>query len=382
MLDITKLLSAYVEKDSIRYADTCSNTYTGTNKGAGPVVAWNITKRCNYSCKHCYSGSNNQKGENELSLDEIKNIVDQLKEANTPVILLSGGEPMIREDIFSIIEYIRNKKIHVSLSTNGSLIDSKTAFSLKKLGIGYVGISMDGKKDTNDLFRGTKGAFENSIKAIENCKRAGQKVGLRFTLQKSNYKEVEDILRIMEYMDIQRICFYHLVPSGRGKEIKDQILSHKQTKEVVDIIYEYAKKVKGKREVLTVANHADGPYIYLKTKKEDPHQAQNIYNNLLKNGGNRSGMAICNMDWQGNIYPDQFSKYLLLGNLRENTFKEIWMKNPLLDDLRNRKEKLKGRCRSCRWLSICNGNLRARAYTIHKELWADDPACYLEDIDI
>ncbi|WP_053956550.1 radical SAM/SPASM domain-containing protein [Inediibacterium massiliense] len=382
MIDITKLLSTHIEKESIRYADTCSNMHTGTNKGFGPVVAWNITKRCNYSCKHCYSASNNQRGDNELSLYEIKNIIDQFKKANTPVILLSGGEPLIRDDIFSIIEYIRNKKIHVSLSTNGSLIDKETAFSLKKLGIGYVGISMDGTKDTNDFFRGTKGAFENSIKAIENCKRAGQKVGLRFTLQKSNYKEVKDILRVMEDMDIQRICFYHLVPSGRGKEIKDQMLSHEQTKEVVDTIYEYAKKVKGKREVLTVANHTDGPYIYLKTKKEDPSKAQNIYDHLLKNGGNRSGMAICNIDWQGNVYPDQFSKFLLLGNIRQHSFEEIWIKNPVLYELRNRKEKLKGRCRNCKWLSICNGNLRARAYAIYENLWAEDPACYLEDKEI
>lgn len=386
MLDITKILSNEIEKDSIRYSKECSHTNTGTRKGAGPVIAWNITNKCNYKCKHCYSNSDYCNKANILTLEEIKKIIDDLKAMNVPVILLSGGEPLMREDIFEIIKIIRDKGIRVSLSTNGSLIDEKKALKLKELGVSYVGISIDGREEINDRFRGVKGAFQNSMRGIENCHKAGVKVGLRFTLQKNNYKDVPYMLGLMEKIDINRICFYHLVPSGRGKNIADSMLSHEETKETLDLLYEYSQKSilkNEKKEILTVTNHADGPYIYLKTKKDNPDKAERILNLLMRNRGNRSGIAIANIDWEGNVYPDQFSRFMNLGNLRNDSFTAIWTgENSDLQEFRNRKENLKGRCKECKWLNICNGNLRARAYNIYNDLWSDDPSCYLGDDEI
>lgn len=387
MLDITKILSGIEDRHSIRYSRDCSKTETGVKKGSGPVIAWNITRKCNYSCKHCYSNAIYGDDVDTLDLKEIYRIVDEFAANYVPVILLSGGEPLMREDIFDIMKYIKTKNIRTSLSTNGSLIDQSTAYRLKDMGISYVGISIDGTREKNDDFRGTTGAFDNALRAIENCHRVGQKVGLRFTLQKNNYKDVPTILNLMEEMKVDRICFYHLVPSGRGKEIMDQMLSNEETKEVIDYLYEYAKKAivegKGKKEILTVANHADGPYIYLKTRKEDPELADKMFEFLARNRGNRSGSAIANVDWKGNVYPDQFTRFLPIGNLKEKSFSDIWNNSEaILGELRNRKNLIKGRCTSCKWLSICNGNLRARAYYIHNDMWASDPACYLEDDEI
>lgn len=386
MLDITRLLADTIEEDSIRYAKDCAQTTKGTRKGRGPVVAWNITNRCNYKCSHCYANSSTNQEKDELTLEEIKEIVNDLAEYKVPVILLSGGEPLFRKDIFPIIEYIRLKGIRVSLSTNGSLIDEKRAVYLKNLGVSYVGISLDGRKETNDEFRGIDGAYENSLRAVENCNQAEVKVGLRFTMQKRNYQDIPYILDKMEEYHVNRICFYHLVPSGRGRNIADQLLSQQVTRNVLDILYQYAKTAMKKgeqKEILTVANHCDGPYIYMKVKKENDRQAEDVFQRLINNRGNRSGSAIANIDSQGNVYPDQFTRFLPLGNVKKAPFHEIWEgQDKVLKQLRNRTEYLKGRCVECKWMPVCNGNLRARAYASSGDLWGEDIGCYLTDEEI
>ncbi|CAH2212024.1 radical SAM/SPASM domain-containing protein [Tepidibacter aestuarii] len=386
MIDLSKLLSKDdIQRGSIRYSKDCSKAKAGVRKGMGPVVVWNITNVCNFKCKHCYSSATATKDQEELTFEQIKKVVDDLATINVPVILLSGGEPLMRENIFEIIEYIKSKGINVSLSTNGSLITKDVARKLKNLGIGYVGISLDGTSKTNDIFRGVSGSYDSIIKAIKNCKEVDQKVGLRFTIQKKNYKEVTDILKLVDEIDIPRICFYHLVPSGRGQNIINDMLTHDQTREVLDNLYDYVKKniVNGiDKEILTVANFADGIYIYLKEK--DEYQKSRILDLLSRNGGNRSGIAISNIDYKGNVYIDQFSKNHLLGNIKQDSFSSIWNENKegLLNEIRNKKDKVKGRCKECKWLNICNGNLRARAYGYYNDIWAEDPSCYLTDDEI
>ena len=386
MIDLSKLLSKKdIEKNSIRYSKDCSKAKRGVRKGMGPVVVWNITNVCNFKCKHCYSSATSIKDKEELTFEQIKTVVDDLAEIKVPVILLSGGEPLMRENIFEIIEYIKFKGINVSISTNGSLITKGIAKKLKDSGIGYVGISLDGTSKTNDVFRGVNGAYDSIIKAIKNCKEVDQKVGLRFTIQKKNYKEVNDILKLVDEMDIPRICFYHLVPSGRGQAIINDMLTHEQTKEVVDNLYNYVKKnIENDvdKEILTVANFADGIYTYL--KEDDEYQKSRILDLLSRNGGNRSGVAISNIDYKGNVYMDQFSKNHLLGNIKQDVFSDIWNENKdgLLMELRNKKDKVKGRCKTCKWLDLCAGNLRARAYGYYNDIWAEDPSCYLTDDEI
>jgi MoaA/NifB/PqqE/SkfB family radical SAM enzyme len=288
-----------------------------TLKNVGPVVAWNITKRCNFKCKHCYSSATANTDKEELTLPQIKGIVDQMKQLKVPVILLSGGEPLMHDDIFEIIAYIREAGIRVSLSTNGSLVTTETALRLKKLGVGYVGISLDGLGTVNDSFRGVKGAYKAAVEGIWNCHEVGQKVGLRMTVHRDNVSEVPKILDFMEKEEINRVCFYHLVPSGRGSLIKDRRMTHKEARDFMSYLMDYTLSSRDqniKREILTVANHADGPYTYLMAQKKSHELADSVMNKLQNNRGNRSGIAIMNMDWHGDVFPDQFSRFMPLGN--------------------------------------------------------------------
>ena len=386
MIDLSKLISSETDPNSIRYAKDCSNTRTGVRHGMGPVVAWNITQRCNFKCSHCYSSAYTGSREDELTYEQMTVIVDQMKAMNVPVILLSGGEPMMKDCFFDIVTYIREAGIKVSLSTNGSLITEEKAQQLKNLGISYVGISLDGTETVNDEFRGVTGAFKMTLKGIENCHKVGQKVGLRMTINKKNVKEVPAILDLMEAHEVHRICFYHLVPSGRGSEIKDLILTSEETRDFMDGLIKYTEDALArglKKEILTVTNHADGPYLYLNYQEKNPELAQNIYGQLSNNKGNRSGIALMNMDWHGNVYPDQFSKHQCLGNAVSTPLTDIWVtESETLKALRNKREHITGRCADCRWLDICGGNLRARAYHMTGDQWASDPGCYLEDSEI
>ncbi len=390
MIELTKLLDEeYNFPHSLRYSENSRTQKKGAKKGMGPVIAWNITRNCNLKCEHCYSSSFKKDFSGELSTKEIKNIINDLAEMNVPVILLSGGEPLLRDDIFEIITYARNKDIRITLSTNGTLINKSTAEKIKKIGVSYVGISLDGNKETHNKFRRNKSAFANALKGINNCLKVDQKVGLRFTINKSNFKEIPFIINLMEKKEIPRACFYHLVYSGRAEELQKQDINNKQKREILDFLIKKSKEYLQKeinKEILTVANQADGVYAYLKSKEENPLQAEKILKLLKYNGGNRSGIAIGSIDWEGNVRPNQFMAGYTLGNISEKKFSEIWNNSSseenLLYKLRNRENYLKGKCSNCTWLEICNGNSRIRAKTVYDDFWEEDPACYLSDQEL
>lgn len=384
MFNITKMLTEFnTYGDQLRYDKNCSQSPVGTRPGLGPVVAWNINSQCNLNCKHCYSNSTAVRRDETLNTREAFALIDQLADFQVPVMLLSGGEPLLRPDLFKLIKKAKSRKMRVVISTNGTLLTEKMVRELKVLGVSYIGISLDGLEEVNDNFRGKKGAFKAALEGIRNCQQYGQKVGLRFTINQQNHQEIDDLFRLIEREEIPRICFYHLVYSGRGENIKEAELSDQEKKMTIDKIVDWAQYFidQGEpKEILTVDNHSDGAYLYLKTKKNDPERADYIYSQLLKSGGNRSGSAIANIDHQGNVYADQFSRFEILGKIRENKFSDIWQnknnKNEFLTKMRNRKKHLKGRCAKCKFLEICNGNLRARAYAAG-DLWNVDPGCYL-----
>ncbi|MFZ5942718.1 MAG: putative heme d1 biosynthesis radical SAM protein NirJ1 [Bacillota bacterium] len=388
MIGISKLLvDTNNFGDSLRYSHGAKGTSHGTTHGRGPVVVWNCTKTCNLKCIHCYAGSDNKKYDGELTTEEAVKFIDDLREFNVPVLLISGGEPFMREDILYLADYAAKRGIRTTFSTNGTLINRKTAKKLKEIGVGYVGISLDGLQEKNDLFRGQKGAFDLALRGIENCVAEGQKVGLRFTINRHNFQELEGIFDLIEEENIPRVCFYHLVYSGRGSEMVNEDISHGETRSALDLIINKVRYFNDKgldKEVLTVDNHADGVYLYLKLLQEDPQRAQKVLELLKINGGNRTGIAIGEVDWYGNVHPDQFTQNHTFGNVRERKFGEIWtdISHPILNGLKNRKPLLKGRCASCKWLDICNGNFRARAEAISGDFWESDPACYLTDREI
>jgi len=388
MISVSRLLcGAEHYGDSLRYQKDAGSQRDGTTTGRGPVVVWNSTRTCNLKCLHCYSNSDAQRYANELSTSEAKKFIDDLAAFHVPVILFSGGEPLLRPDFFELADYARSKHIRCTLSTNGTLITTAMAVRIKDVGVSYVGISLDGIGDNNDRFRGRQGAFEAALSGIRDCRSIGQRVGLRFTINRHNFEELPDIFKLIEDEDIPRVCFYHLVYSGRGSQMVNEDISHNETRQVMDLIMEHTLDYHRRglnKEILTVDNHADGVYIYLSLLKNDPERAEAVRQLLTDNGGNRSGIAIGAVDWFGNVYPDQFTRQHLLGNIREETFGKIWQNtdHSILQGLKNRKPLLTGRCAQCRWLNMCNGNFRTRAESVHGDFWAPDPACFLTDKEI
>jgi len=391
MIGISKLYCGTVEpSDALRYGRNSSQLPSHLlqfSKDKRPVVVWNITRRCNLKCVHCYAHAKDQSFDNELTTEEGKNLIDDLSRFKVPVLLLSGGEPTIREDLPELAAYAVEKGMRAVISTNGTLITQQMARVLKDIGLSYVGISLDGMEKINDRFRGVKGAFRSALEGIKNCQDAGIKVGLRFTINKFNVGEIENIFNLLEDMEIPRVCFYHLVYAGRGSKLVEEDLTHDETRKAVDLIMDLTKKLheKGKaKEVLTVDNHADGPYLYMRLLKEDPERAAEVLELLKMNEGNNSGRGIGCISWDGEVYADQFWRHHSFGNVRERPFSEIWTdtSEPLMKKLKEKKKYVKGRCATCQWLDICAGNFRVRAEAITGDVFAPDPACYLTDEEI
>ncbi|OPX88250.1 MAG: Antilisterial bacteriocin subtilosin biosynthesis protein AlbA [Pelotomaculum sp. PtaB.Bin013] len=388
MIGVTKLLCGdEYFGDSLRYSSGAGNQAHGVNAGHGPVVVWNCTRTCNLKCIHCYSTSDAKKYEGELTTGEALRFIDHLAEFNVPVLLISGGEPLLRNDLTELIAYTVSKGIRVTISSNGTLLNEERAKTFNILGISYIGVSLDGTGAINDRFRGREGAFNVALNGIRNCIAVGQRVGLRFTINRHNYHGINDIFDLIEKENIPRVCFYHLVYTGRGSKMVGEDISKDETRAAVDLIIERTEDFhrRGvKKEILTVDNHADGIYIYLKLKKTDPARAEQVLTLLRMNGGNRTGMAIGAVDWNGNVHPDQFTQNVTFGNVRDRKFGEIWTdySQPVLAGLKNRKSLLKGRCAQCKWLELCNGNFRARAEAVTGDFWEADPACYLTDEEI
>jgi radical SAM protein with 4Fe4S-binding SPASM domain len=273
------------------------------------------------------------------------------------------------------------------ISTNGTLIDKEKAQELKDIDLSYVGVSLDGMEEVNDRFRGKKGAFQKAMEGIKNCREVGLKVGLRFTINRMNVRELPGIFDLIEAHDIPRVCFYHLVYSGRGSELVEQDLSHAETRRALDLIINRTKDLHARGiavEVLTVDNHADGPFVYLRMVEENDARAPEVLELLRMNEGNNSGKGFGCVSWDGSVHADQFWRHYRFGNVLERPFSEIWtdLTNPLMARLKDKKRYVTGRCARCHWLDICGGNFRVRAEAVTGDIWAPDPACYLTDDEI
>ncbi|MCF8036698.1 MAG: 12,18-didecarboxysiroheme deacetylase [Desulfobacteraceae bacterium] len=392
MIGISKLYCGTVEpSDTLRYGRQSKEMPSHLLQFSAdkrPVVVWNITQRCNLRCIHCYAHAKAGLQENELSTAEGKALIDDLADMGAPVLLLSGGEPLMRPDLPELAEYAVSRGMRAVISTNGTLIDRDTARVLKDIGLSYVGISLDGNRQVNDRFRGMEGAFDQAMKGIENCKAAGIRVGLRFTVNRFNVDEIPGLFDLLEEMEVPRICFYHLVYAGRGSSLVNDDVSHEETRQILDLIMERTRDLhdRGKpKEVLTVDNHADGPYVYLRLLRENPERAAEVLELLQMNEGNNSGRGIGCVSWDGEVHADQFWRHHSFGNVRQRPFSEIWTDtsaDPLLARLKEKKNHVKGRCAKCRWLDICGGNFRVRAEAVTGDVWAPDPACYLTDEEI
>jgi radical SAM protein with 4Fe4S-binding SPASM domain len=323
----------------------------------------------------------------ELTTVEAKQLLSQLADVNCPVVLFSGGEPLLRDDLFELLAEAKRLKLRTVISSNGTLINLKTADKLSDAGVSYVGISIDGAEEFHDTFRQANGCFKAALSGIENCKKAGLKTGLRFTITKANAGQVAIVFDIAASTNVRRICFYHLLRTGRAKGLGRQVLNKQQTRAVLDVIIEKTDDFAGKGlidEVLTVGNHADGPYLLVKMQKEKSGNFHRAGKLLLANGGNRIGEKIGCVGWDGSIYPDQFWRNYSLGNIKDKTFRQIWedTTDPVLNKLRNKKQFADARCLRCKWFDLCKGNFRFLSTEADDRYWLNEPACYLNDEEI
>jgi 12,18-didecarboxysiroheme deacetylase len=391
MIGISKLYLGTVEpSDALRYGRHSKNLpshllqFSADKK---PVVVWNMTRQCNLKCVHCYAQAKGSPTEKELTTPEGRTLIDDLSAFGAPVMLFSGGEPLMRPDLPELARYAVSKGMRAVISTNGTLITPEKARVFKEIGLSYVGISLDGLREVNDRFRGVPGAFDQALEGIRNCREAGIKVGLRFTVNKRNADQVGPIFDLLEEENIPRVCFYHLVYAGRGSQLMAEDLDPAETRRVVDLIADRTKELFDRgleKEVLTVDNHADGPYLYLRLLREGSKRAPEVLELLQMNEGNSSGRGIGCVSWDGEVHADQFWRHYSFGNVRKRPFSEIWqdLSNPLMARLKDKKKFVTGRCAQCRWLGICAGNFRVRAEAASGDLWAPDPACYLTDEEI
>lgn len=389
MISVTKLLGgASYFGDRLRYHEQSSAQTMGARPGLGPVVVWNATRTCNLECIHCYADAETRRFRGELTTAEAEGMIRDLASMNVPALLISGGEPFVRPDVLDLAELAMSLGVRVTFSTNGTLIDRKKAERIASIGVAYVGISIDGDEERHDRFRGRKGAFRDAIRGIRHCRDAGIRVGVRFTVTKENLGEIDSVFRVVEDEGIGRLCLYHLVYSGRGSYLAGIDLEVDEKRALMNKLIHQVERwnAEGRAiEVMTVDNHADAPYIYLWLREQgDDVRAEQALSLIRSNGGNRSGIAIGCIDSFGLVHPDQFTSNHTVGSIRERPFSEIWRDSRvgLLSGLRRRKELLKGRCASCRWLPACNGNFRARAEAATGDYWQSDPGCYLLDSEI
>ena len=354
----------------------------------GPVVIWNLVRRCNLTCKHCYSISADRDFPGELSTDEACAVMDDLRAFGVPVLILSGGEPLLRHDLFELSARARRMGFYVGLSTNGTLIDAAMSARIAAVGYDYVGISLDGLRATHDRFRRLDGAFDAALAGARHCLERGIKVGLRFTMTQDNAAELPDLLDLMQREGVDKFYLSHLNYSGRGNRNRDCDVVHRTTREAMDLVFERAWRdaVAGsEREYVTGNNDADGVYLLgWATMRFEAERVGALRTALERWGGNASGVNIANIDNLGNVHPDTFWWHYTLGNVRERPFSAIWSdrSDPLMAGLAARPRPVTGRCGACAHLAICGGNTRVRAHQTSGDFWAEDPACYLLDEEI
>jgi radical SAM protein with 4Fe4S-binding SPASM domain len=384
MLNVTALLGRSSGSDALRYGRGGGGAARAELRR--PVVVWNSTRRCNLACRHCYSDSD-ARAHPQMSQDEAVAMIRDVAAFGSPALLLSGGEPLMRPDAFELIGEARDAGLPVTLSSNGTLIDPPRARRLADLGVRYVGISIDGIGPVHDAFRGRRRAFVRALAGIRALRAEGVRVGMRVTLTATAIAALPELLALVEREGIGRVCFYHLVPAGRGAAAAPGV-DTAGVRAAVERIFDQAERwVAADRdvEVLTVDNYADGPALLLRLRRTDPARAEEAARALRWNGGarNAAGVGLAAVDWDGWVRPDQFWPGRPLGNVRERPLSRIWTDPPVvLRALRERSGRVAGRCGGCRFLPVCGGGLASRSLAVTGRLFAPDPACHLRDDEV
>jgi radical SAM protein with 4Fe4S-binding SPASM domain len=367
--------------EALRASGSCDNLspdlirFSAQNR---PVVMWNLTRKCNLSCDHCYMDARDE-GHEELSLEEGVRLIDELAELKVPMLILTGGEPLLSRNFYAYAFHARSRGLRTVISTNGTLITAEVAGLLAEAGIGYVGVSVDSaSSERHDRFRGVNGAWEKAMQGLRNARNAGLKTGLRVTLTRDNWQEIPALLNLALEEGIPRFCLYHLVPTGRGAGIAERDVTAEQRRSVLRLLAEAAMELKDQNiEILTTDSPMDGAYL-LEFLKDDPRRE--YVRRLMQNaGGCSAGIKVANVNHRGDVHPCHFMPQVVVGNVRERSFCDIWIDHPApqLQEMREMRAKLKGACKGCEYLELCGG-CRQKAYFYKGDILAEDPTCILE----
>jgi radical SAM protein with 4Fe4S-binding SPASM domain len=387
MMSISNILCEHQSgNERLRYGHVPTTHDRLADPTPRPVVVWAVTKACNLRCVHCYASASANASPDELTFEQGAALLDDLKRFGVPAVLFSGGEPLVRPDTPALIGYARSIGLNCTLSTNGLMIDAPMADRLAALGLKYSGISVDGVRARHDKLRGLTGAFDGTVAAIDRCRAVGIKVGVRFTVHALNKDDLNAIIDLCVEHDVQRLCVYHLAYAGRGGRMQKVDLTADETRDVMDSIIDRTRALHAAGyplEVLTVGNHADAAYALLRIERESPGRLSGVNERLRGTGGNRSGCNIASIDPTGHVHYDQFSWDYHCGSVKDEPFSDIWTKaaDPRLAILRDRQAHLPTRCQRCRFLDVCNGNLRTRAEAATGDWLGMDPSCYLTEAE-
>jgi radical SAM protein with 4Fe4S-binding SPASM domain len=365
MLRITDYIKKSLEPDS-----QSGKSYKGR------LLIWNITNACNLACEHCYSSSGKREMDKKITPELVLSTVKSLKKADVKAVILSGGEPLMSPYLFDIAKILKNEGFAIHLSTNGTMINESNIDIIKSL-FNYVGVSIDGTEQTHDGFRKKEGAYRASIKALRMLMDNGVNTGLRTSLTMYNYKDIGFILELAEKERVKKVYISHLVYSGRGNKISEinKVIHKKISLYIVGRAFSFIERGVP-INIVTGNNEPDAILLVAMFKRLYPDFYENMYKKILNWGGNQSGDRIINIDYEGFVRPDPFFNYKA-GNVKDRDFFEIISNDKLFSELRETPRKLKGRCKKCNYLEICNGGSRARAYAVYGDYFQEDPACFM-----
>ncbi|SPA43560.1 nitrite reductase heme d1 biosynthesis protein [Cupriavidus taiwanensis] len=354
---------------------------------AGPVVIWNLIRRCNLNCRHCYATSADTDFKGELDTAEALNVLGQLRAARVPALILSGGEPLLRPDLYEIAGRARSLGFHLSLSSNGTLLDAGHAARLAATGFDYVGVSLDGLPATHDRFRRSDGAFAQALAGLRTARAAGLRVGVRMTLTEANATQLPELVALAEREGIDKFYLSHFNYAGRARSHRADDARHARTRAALDWLFDHVwqRARRGQAgDFVTGNNDVDGVYLLYWIASRFPHRITDMRQRLERWGGNATGVGVANIDNLGNVHPDTMWWHVTLGNVRQRPFAAIWADraDPLMAGLASSPRPLQGRCAGCAHRAICNGNTRVRAFALTGNPWAEDPGCYLSDAEI
>lgn len=352
-----------------------------------PVVIWNLTRRCNLRCRHCYTSSADVEFPGELTHAQAMGVLEDLGAFAIPALILSGGEPLARRDFFDIAARARELGMFLALSTNGTGVIGETADRVAALGFDYVGISLDGIGDTNDWFRGQRGAYQAALAGVRACKARGVKVGLRFTITADNAHQLPELLALCDREGVDKFYLSHLVYAGRGDKHRGEDTDWTLSRRAMDLLIDRAWVAVAEDmplEIVTGNNDADAVYFLRWAERRfAAAKVAHLRAHLEAWGGNSSGVGVANIDPQGRVHPDTYWSDYTIGNVKQTPFSALWTgDDPMLAQLRRRPRPLKGRCGACAFKAVCGGNTRIRALQLTGDPWAEDPACYLDDREI